>query len=225
MEDKKFSKGSTYILFGIGAVVVICFILAFLVGRNAANQGYSAQEAQKSASASASQSTPAPKGSITTAEPEHDASTATPTRKDGMDDITSGKFEGAEQDLGRFTGVPQKVRNNMKAYSDSFKEVTNLETLIGVKGQNFDPQNCDYTSKHYLVCSSKTKEYAVILNPNNLIPVGVVNLKGEEFTLDQAETFSKVSQHGAQRTFLTGTWSGRYVLLAGDLKGIVFLGA
>ena len=76
MEDKKFSKGSTYILFAIGAVVVICFILAFLVGRNAANQGYSAQEAQKSASASATQSTPAPKGSITTAEPEHDASTA-----------------------------------------------------------------------------------------------------------------------------------------------------
>ena len=141
-----------------------------------------------------------------------------------MDDITSGKLDKPEQDLGRFTGVPEKVRNNLTAFSDTFTTVTDLNQLIGVKGQTFNPKQCDYTTKNYLVCSSVNKEYAVILNPNNMIPVGVVNLKNESFSIEQVEKFSKISQHGAQQTFLTGTWGGKYVLLAGDLNGLNFLG-
>ena len=64
-----------------------------------------------------------------------------------MDDITSGKLDKAEQDLGRFTGVPEKVKNNLTAFSDTFTTVTDMDQLIGVQGQTFNPKQCDYTTK------------------------------------------------------------------------------
>lgn len=227
MDDKTLNKTIKYVSIGIVVFLVAALIVAFFFGKDAANKGYQAQDAQASASASANKSTPAPQrttGSTPATGEDTPAPTATQTQKDGMDDITSGKLDKAEQDLGRFTGVPEKVRNNLTAFSDTFTTVTDMDQLIGVKGQTFNPKQCDYTTKNYLVCSSVNKEYAVILNPNNMIPVGVVNLKNESFSIEQVEKFSKISQHGAQQTFLTGTWGGKYVLLAGDLNGLNFLG-
>ena len=214
MDDKTLNKTIKYVSIGIVVFLVASLIVAFFFGKDAANKGYQAQDAQASASASANKSTPAPQrtGSTPATGEDTPTPTATQTQKDGMDDITSG------------TGVPEKVRNNLTAFSDTFTTVTDLDQLIGVKGQTFNPKQCDYTTKNYLVCSSVNKEYAVILNPNNMIPVGVVNLKNESFSIEQVEKFSKISQHGAQQTFLTGTWGGKYVLLAGDLNGLNFLG-
>ena len=226
MDDKTLNKTIKYVSIGIVVVLVAALIVAFFFGKDAANKGYQAQDAQASASASANKSTPAPQrtGSTPATGEDTPAPTSTQTQKDGMDDITSGKLDKAEQGLGRFTGVPEKVTNNLTAFSDTFTTVTDMDQLIGVKGQTFNPKQCDYTTKNYLVCSSVNKEYAVILNPNNMIPVGVVNLKNESFSIEQVEKFSKISQHGAQQTFLTGTWGGKYVLLAGDLNGLNFLG-
>lgn len=227
MDDKTLNKTIKYVSIGLVALLAAALIVAFFFGKDAANKGYQAQDAQASASAAANKSTPAPQrttGGTPAIGEETPTPTATQTQKDGMDDITSGKLDKAEQDLGRFTGVPEKVKNNLTAFSDTFTTVTDMDQLIGVKGQTFNPKQCDYTTKNYLVCSSVNKEYAVILNPNNMIPVGVVNLKNESFSIEQVEKFSKISQHGAQQTFLTGTWGGKYVLLAGDLNGLNFLG-